>query len=492
MVNELPHKPGVYLYKDRLNRVIYVGKARDLHKRVSQYFHPSRRMGWDPKLKALMDSVYDFEVHVVRSEPEALLLEGKLIKDFRPRYNISFRDDKKFLLVKVNLNDAIPRFVLTRMKKDDGSRYFGPYAHSGALRSSLMLLKKKYHLRSCRAHTPGEREYKHCLDHAIKICSAPCVNKITMDEYKKNIIKACDALEGKNDELVTDLHAEMKDAAVRLDFEKAASLRDMIQDLQKTSKFTRKFARPLPRSINPKKDLSDLGDILGLEGPPRIIECFDISNISNTHIVASMVCFRDGFSEKNDYRRYRIRSVEIQNDFASMAEVIRRRYARVLIQQIRRPNLIVVDGGKGQISSALEELKKLGLDSIPLIGLAKEFEEIYRPFQPHPLQLPKDSGALKLLQRIRDEAHRFANGYHQLLLKKRVEESLLDEIPGISERKKIALLTKFGSIKRIKTFTPEEISTIDGISLRLARDIKTWLLRNSQDTFEADTPAPED
>lgn len=471
-----------------MNRAIYVGKARDLHKRVSQYFHPSRRHGWDVKLKALLDSIWDMEYYVVRSEPEALLLEGKLIKEFRPKYNISFRDDKKFLMVKVNLDDPIPRMIMTRIKKADGARYFGPFAHSGALRTTLQIITKRFQLRSCRAYEPGQNEYKHCLDHAIKICSAPCVGVISREDYHKNMILACEALEGNNQEILFELKEAMENAAAKMDFEKATELRNAIEDLKKTAKQTRKFERNLLNiTLDPERDLAELGKALGLPSPPAVMECFDISNISDTHIVASMVCFRDGKPSRDDYRRYRIQGVEGQNDFASMAEVIRRRYSRVLSQKIRKPNLIVVDGGKGQLGMALDELRKLGLSEIPLIGLAKEFEEIYRPGESLALRLPAESGALKMLQRLRDEAHRVANGYHQLLLKKRINESLLDDIPGVSQSRKANLLKSFGTISKIREATPEHIAQVEGVGKKLAGEIYDWFRKGSAGAIESNS-----
>ena len=326
-------KPGVYLMKDRLKRVIYVGKARDLRKRLAQYFMPSRRMTADLKTRALLDSIWDFEVHLVRNEPEALLLEGKLIKEFRPKYNVSFRDDKRFLLVKVNLSDAIPRFHLTRLKKEDGCRYFGPFAHAGALRTTLKWMKKRFGIRSCRALEPGELDYKRCMDHIIKNCSAPCIRRVSLEEYKARVLEACEFLEGQSQEMLKQIEEQMKKAAENLEFEKAAEMRNMLDDLRRTTRPTRRFTRgSLPTSIDPKADLQALADALLLPGPPTVMECFDISNISTTHIVASMVSFRNGVPDKSNYRRYRIRTVEGQDDFASMAEVVRRRYSRVLLE----------------------------------------------------------------------------------------------------------------------------------------------------------------
>jgi excinuclease ABC subunit C len=505
-LREVPHKPGVYLMKDRLRRVIYVGKARDLRKRLAQYFMPSRRMTADLKTRALLDSIWDFEVHLVRNEPEALLLEGKLIKEFRPKYNVSFRDDKRFLLVKVNLADAIPRFQLTRLKMEDGYRYFGPFAHAGALRTTLKWMKKRFGIRSCRVLEPGESDYKRCMDHIIKNCSAPCIRRVTLDDYKARVLEACEFLEGQSQEMLKQLEDQMKRAAENLEFEKAAELRNMLDDLRRTTRPARRFTRgSFPTSIDPKADLQALADALLLPGAPTVMECFDISNISTTHIVASMVSFRSGVPDKSNYRRYRIRTVEGQDDFASMAEVVRRRYSRVLLENrnaapelaefsqeavddsvariqrttperlVRLPDLIIVDGGKGQLNSACKELQRLGLQNVPIIGLAKEFEEVYRPGRPLPLQLPDDSGALQILQRIRDEAHRFANGYHQLLMKKRIAESVLDGCPGISENRKQALLKRFGSVERLRKASVAEIEQVDGISGKLAEVIFQFL-----------------
>src|SRR5437867_9144243 len=242
-LSQMPHKPGVYLMKDRFGTVIYVGKARDLRKRVSQYFHPSRRMGWDLKFMALVEAVHDVDVHVVRSEPEALLLEGKLIKEFHPRYNVSFRDDKRFLLLKVNLNDPIPRFTLTRLRTDDGARYFGPFAHSGALRNTLLLLRRQFNLRGCRPLTPTEADYKHCLYGNLKWCTAPCIGNVTREQYLEQVRAAGDFLDGQCEEMAGHLEAEMKKASTAQDFEKAAQLRDAITDLKKTTKKTTKYWR---------------------------------------------------------------------------------------------------------------------------------------------------------------------------------------------------------------------------------------------------------
>ena len=519
-VHEVPHKPGVYLMRDRFNRVIYVGKARDLRKRVSSYFLPSKLAVADLKTRAMLDAVWDFETHVVRSEAESVLLEGKLIKEYRPRYNISFRDDKRFLLVKVDLSEEWPRFRLARFKKDDSARYFGPYAHAGALRQTLNFMRKKFGVLTFGRGSPTERELKSST-YQVPVR----LSEITAEIYRQRVLEACEFLEGHSREMIAALEGEMRTAAGKMDFEKAAELRNMVSDLRNTTKPTRRFTRgSLPSTIDPMADVQALADALQLNRPPMVMECFDISNISTTHVVASMVCFRNGVPDKDNYRRYRVRTVQGQDDFASMAEVVRRRYSRVLLDAreanpeaadfsqeetgealeriqtqtlnaqrptfdvqsghqkfpapIRLPDLIIVDGGKGQLSSACRELQRLGLHELPIIGLAKEHEEIYRSGRALPLQLPEDSGALRLLQRIRDEAHRFANTYHQLLMKKRVGESILDDCPGVSQNRKNLLLRKFGSVNRLRKASVEEIAATEGIGPKLAEEVHRFLQRH--------------
>jgi excinuclease ABC subunit C len=494
-VHEVPHKPGVYLMRDRFNRVIYVGKARDLRKRVSSYFLPSKLAQADLKTRAMLDATWDFETHTVRSEAESVLLEGKLIKEYRPRYNVSFRDDKRFLVVRVDLSEEWPRFRLARFKKDDGSRYFGPYAHAGALRQTLNFMRKRFGVLTFGRGAPTERELKSST-YQVPVR----LSEISTEQYRERVAQACEFLEGKSREMIAALEEQMHKTAEKMDFEKAAELRDMIEDLRDTTKPTRRFTRgSLPSTIDPIADVQELAGALRLPHLPRIMECFDISNISATHVVASMVCFRDGVPDKDHYRRYRVRTVEGQDDFASMAEVVRRRYSRILLEAraanadtaefsqacptaesevqkyVRLPDLIIVDGGKGQLSAACRELQRLGLHELPIIGLAKEREEIYRPGRALPVRLPMDSGALRLLQRIRDEAHRFANAYHQLLMKKRVEESILDDCPGVSQNRKNLLLRRFGSVSRLRKAGVEEIASTEGIGRKLAEDVHRFL-----------------
>jgi excinuclease ABC subunit C len=506
-LRDVPHQPGVYLMKDRLGSIIYVGKALDLKRRLSSYFTPSRKTRANIKTRALMDSIHDFEIHIVRNEEESLLLEGKLIKDYRPRYNVAFRDDKRFLHAKIKLSDPFPRFSAVRTKKDDGARHFGPFPHSAALHDTLDWINRRFGLRVCRPVNPGEAEYRHCNADIIRNCSAPCIGRISGEDYRAKVEEACMILEGKGRKAIFDeLAEEMQAAAEALDFEKAATLRDVLDNIRKTLSPTRQFSRGrgLPTTVKPTEDLADLGEALGLSGPPRVMECFDISNVSSNHIVASMVRFTDGMPDNQNYRKYRIRTVTGQDDFASMAEVIFRRYSRILrenlgedtefsqeplIEAQRRlakegkakiilPDLVIVDGGKGQLSSAFKQLRALGLQELPIIGLAKQREEVFFPGESDPLLIPHDRGALKLLQRIRDEAHRFANGYNELLYRRRMKESALDDCPGMSPNRKDLLLKKFGSLARIRKAGPAEIAAIPGISEKFATSLLDFLNRN--------------
>ena len=503
--------------RDRLDRVIYVGKARDLRKRLSSYFMPSRKRTADLKTRALIQSIWDFDIHVVRNEPESLLLEGKLIKEYRPKYNVSFRDDKRFMLLKVHPGERFPRFQLVRMRKEDGAKYFGPFPHSSAVRTTLEFMNRTFGLRTCRPMVPGEQDYKHCNDDVIRNCSAPCIGEVDEAQYMQRIEQACAFLDGDSKEHLAEIESQMIKASEQQDFEKAARYRDMIDNLKKTlgpmRSFTRGRGLPMNKrgaNIKPLEDVAELQEALGMDTPPLVMECFDISNISNTYSVASMVRFKDGSPDNQNYRRYRIKTVKGQDDFASMAEVVRRRYSRILLEgrkaqgeeaadatqespidamrrigseiendkktkYVRLPDLVIVDGGKGQLSSAFAELRRLGLQELPIVGLAKEREEIYRPGESEPIVLSHDTGALKLMQRIRDEAHRFANGYHQILMKRRISESILDDCPGISKTRKAALLKKFGSVARMRKASEEQLAEISGVSKKLASEIFDFL-----------------
>lgn len=503
-----PHRPGVYLMKGEGGRVIYVGKAKDLHRRLANYFSPSRATLENSKTRALIAAIADFDYYEVRNEQESLILEQKLIKEYRPHYNVQLRDDKRYLLLRASRQDALPRFSMVRLRKDDGARYLGPFVHSAALRETVEWLNRRFRLRTCTCRHPGEEQYRHCHDDEIRSCSAPCIGRISEEDYRAQFDAALGLLEGRNrKEHLDALTAEMTAAAESLDFEKAARLRDIRENILKTLEPARRFSRgmaDLPGTVNPDADLAELAEALGMESPPEVMECFDISNLSDNHIVASMVRFTHGRPDNAAYRRYRIRGVEGQNDFASMLEVVRRRYSRIVNESsllfqkpeeadtytwlrqlsergkapITVPQLVVVDGGKGQLSVACEVLAEIGLGKMPVVGLAKRDEEIYVPGNSEPIVLSPDSGALRLLQRLRDEAHRFANNYNELLVRRRVRESKLDAFPGMTPHRKELLLKRFHTVPRLKARSPEEIAGIPGISRVWAERFCRWLAEN--------------
>ena len=500
-----PHRPGVYLMKGSGGGIIYVGKAKDLHRRLANYFSPSRATLENSKTRALIAAIEDFDYYEVRNDQEALILEQKLIKEYRPHYNVQLRDDKRYLLLRASRQEELPRFSLVRLRKDDGARYIGPFVHSTALKETVEWLNHRFRLRTCTCRHPGEEQYRHCHDDVIRCCSAPCIGRISAEEYRANFETALGLLEGRGrKEHLDALTQEMMDAAEALDFERAAQLRDVRENIIKTLEPARRFARgmsDLPGTVNPDEDLAELATALGMPTPPAVMECFDISNLSDNHIVASMVRFTNGRPDNKAYRRYRIRGVDGQNDFASMLEVVRRRYSRIVnessalfdkpegmgtyawLQQLSAegkapitvPDLVVVDGGKGQLATAMQVLTEVGLTDMPVVGLAKRDEEIYFPHQSEPLVLSRESGALRLLQRLRDEAHRFANNYNELLVRRRVRESRLDAYPGMTPKRKELLLARFRTLTNLRSRTPEEIAELPGISRAWAEKFCTWL-----------------
>lgn len=503
-----PHRPGVYLMKGDGGGIIYVGKAKDLKRRLSNYFSPSRATLENSKTRALIAAIEDFDYYEVRNDQEALILEQKLIKEYRPHYNVQLRDDKRYLLLRASRQEELPRFSLVRLRKDDGARYIGPFVHSTALKETVEWLNHRFRLRTCTCRHPGEEQYRHCHDDVIRQCSAPCIGRVSAEEYRAQFDAALALLEGgARKEHIDALTQEMMEASEALDFERAARLRDIRENILKTLEPARRFTRgtpDLPGTVNPEQDLAELGAALGMAQPPAIMECFDISNLSDNHIVASMVRFTNGKPDNKAYRRYRIRGVEGQNDFASMLEVVRRRYSRIVNESaalfdkpaevgtyawlkqlsaegnapITVPDLVVVDGGKGQLAIAVDVLAEVGLGDMPVIGLAKRDEEVYFPQESEPLVLNKDSGALKLLQRLRDEAHRFANNYNELLVRKRVRESKLDAFPGMTPKRKELLLARFHTVPGIRARSAADIAELPGISKAWAEKFASWLQDN--------------
>lgn len=580
----LPDKPGVYIMKDEKGRIIYVGKAVILKNRVRSYFQASRNHS--PKVRALVEKIFDLEYIITSSEVEALILECNLIKKHHPKYNISLKDDKTYPYIKVTTNEEYPRIHVTRKVLKDGARYFGPFTSAGAVHETIKLLKKLFPLRSCRRMDAP----RPCLQHHIKRCLAPCGGKVDSKDYNKMIQAVCLFLEGRSDDVVKSLKFRMEQAAENLEFEQAALLRDQLAAIEKIVEkqnivtgsgdqdiigmarsvigtcvqvffvrsgkmtgrdhflmtgsdeetdenvleaFIKQYysqAAFIPREIllpfevnesqlieewlyalkggkvllevpkrGTKKDLiematgnaaivleekmklrqdkddsaeealAELGRYLGLSAPPLRMECFDISHIQGAETVASMVVFENGVPNKNEYRRFKLQTVEGKpDDFKSMQEVVLRRYGE-LTEPL--PDLIIIDGGKGQLNSALEVIRGVGLEDTPVIGLAKEFEHIFQEGENDPLILPRNSQALYLMQRIRDEAHRFAITYHRKLRSKRNLVSVLDNIQGIGEKRRKALWDHFGSIKKIKEASIEELAAVPQMNIRTAEAV---------------------
>ena len=475
-VRHLPDKPGVYLMKDRLGRIIYVGKAKALKKRVSSYFTPSRAMTLHPKIRALIEMIADFDTIEVKSEPEALLLEGKLIKQWKPKYNTDFTDDKRFLLVRVDLTQELPRFTLTRFKKDDRSRHFGPFAHSGLLRKTLAQMRRQFGILLGDAtpqKLPGGRWQ---LYDDVRQELYGFANETTADDYRRRVDDACAFLDGKSREWLAALRAEMLAAAEKHEFEKAAELRDIVFALEKTLAKPRTFERSDPSSPEIGAEASRLlGEALSLKQTPRTLECFDISHISGTFVVASMVHFADGRPDKDNYRRFQIKSFMGNDDFRALEEVVGRRYHRLRDEGKPMPDLVVIDGGRGQIGAALKAFAALDIEPPALIGLAKKHETIIFSDERAPLNLPLNSPALNLLQRLRDEAHRFANTYNADLRSKKIRESVLDDFPGLGPVRRAALLAHFGSIDRLRAASEEQLAEVPGFGPRMAAELHAFL-----------------
>lgn len=487
-LERLSNRPGVYLMRDRLGRVIYVGKARALARRVRSYFQPARYSQLDPKTRALVDSAADIECHPARNEAEALLLEGKLIKQYKPRYNVLFRDDKRFLLLKLT-RDPFPRFVLTRLEKPDGCRYFGPFPNAAALRNTLDYLRRAFHLRSCLSADPNERDYRHCHNDILQHCAAPCVGRVSRDEYARWIARACLVLEGKDVDALLEMEEEMRKAAAAKEFERAAALRDALHDLRTTVKSSRaRFRRDMPVRAGSEEEIADLAHALDLARPPRVIEGFDISHIHGRHAVGAMVQFVAGRPARANYRHFTIRGDEeapgasselgaaeaLNDDVAAIREIVGRRYARLLREGKPLPDLVLIDGGKGQLNAAVAAMETAGI-RLSVAGLAKQEEEIFLLGRLNPIRLPANAPALHLLQRVRDESHRFANSRHEAWRRKQIRNSILDDFPGIGERRKQALLRRFGSVKILREATVEAVMEVEGFGRSSAEKLLRFL-----------------
>lgn len=429
----LPKSAGVYLMKDHKGVVLYVGKAGSLPDRVSSYFVPSADPG--PNKRAMLELVHDFEHLECDGEWEALLTENRLIKDIRPRFNVRLVDDKTFPYLAVTLREDFPRVLVTRnpgAAELKGARIIGPFVSAGSLRGAIKLLQRVFKYRTCALDIidgdEKNRFFRPCLLHAIGQCTAPCAARISKDAYREDIDRFLRFLGSRRSDVLREMTAEMKQAAAALDFERAAMLRDQVRAIEKLDERGTRRDRWQPETeslhLDPRKGLKSLQKTLGLDHPIRCLEAIDIAHLGGGETVGSKVCFVDGRPFKNEYRRYRIRSVaegraEGGDDYAAIREVVSRRYREAGAGHELYPDVILIDGGLGQLHAALEAFGQLGVRPPMVISLAKKEELIYMQDRAAPLRLSRDHLGLRLCQSIRDEAHRFAQHYHHVLRRKR-------------------------------------------------------------------------
>ena len=581
---QLPTKPGVYMFKDSSNRIIYVGKAKNLRNRVRSYFQEGRLV--DAKTRAMVSHIYDLEYIIVDTEDEAFILEDTLIKRHKPKYNILLRDDKTYPYIRIT-NEEFPRIFSTRRVVRDGSKYFGPYSDVSTMKALLRFIRNIFFVRSCQLNLTEEsiakNKFRLCLDYHIHKCEGPCVGYVSKEQYSNNIKKAIQILNGRTKDLEKQMQDEMDSLSEQMKYEEAAAVRDrlnklhdfankqkivssdlidrdvfglfrsnefacsvvfivregkligrkhfIIKDAQNsenseilqrtleswylerdflpkeiflptepldleylTDWLSKRFNHSLTISIPQSGEKAKLVQMansnaeqilieylnaiemrekiipravqslqrdLRLKRPPMHIECFDNSHIQGTDLVSSMVVFEGGKPKKSEYRKFKNETVLRNDDFAAMKEAVRRRYTRVMNENKQLPDLIIIDGGKGQLNIAYEVLEELQIaDKVPIIGLAKRLEEIFIPGQSESIQLPKSSSSLILLQHIRDEAHRFAITYHRKLRGKRTLQTELMAIPGIGKKRAEQLLQHFGSVKRVYDATKEELREV--------------------------------
>ena len=457
--------------RDRRGVIIYVGKAKNLRRRVGSYFRPGARHA--PKVRSMVDTVYDFEVVTVKNEAESLLTEAALIKKYKPRFNILMRDDKRYLALRADPTDEWPRFTCCRIVRDDGARYFGPFPSSPVVRAAKDFVEKRWGMRECDAIRPDEECHRHCLADVIRTCSAPCLGRITREEYAARFEEACEFLEGRRPEVFAEVEAKMRAAAEKGDYETAARLRDTVFALKEMTKAHFIRRSPHMREEDARRGIEELAEALGLPAPPRTIECADISNLFGTDSVASLVVARDGLPDGRYYRHFRIKTVVGADDPLSMAEVVRRRYGpdSTLLATSPRADLFVCDGGITQLRAARAAFAEIGVEDIPTIGLAERQEEVVFDDGRDNLLLPRDSQALFVLTRLRDEAHRFAITYHRNLRERHIRESVLDEVPGIGKAKKAKLLRAFRSIYGIAKASAAEIADAAGVNALTAEAV---------------------
>ncbi len=425
-VKTFPTTPGVYLMKDDRGTVIYIGKAKNLRSRAGSYF--LKEAAENIRTSELVKHIADLDFIPCETEVDALLREARLVKDIRPRFNKDLKDGKSFPYLQIRVREEFPRVEITRTPRRKGVKLYGPFTSVGSLRAAVQVLQRVLQFRTCTLDLSSKEErwrwFRPCLLHSIRQCTAPCNFRVSREDYRRQIRKLMFVLEGKKPRLIRRMVKEMAAASAALQFEKAGRIRDEIADLRRLELRgdVDKDVQPEVFPLDPKKGLVGLRKVLGLAKTPRSIEGVDIAHLSGRETVASLVSFLDGLPFKDAYRRYKIKSVEGVDDFASIREVITRRFKRLHDDEGVFPDILLIDGGKGQLNAALDAFRLLGIDPPVVISLAKQEEEIFRPGESESIKLSRHSAALRLLQYVRDEAHRFAQHYHHILRRKKLTE----------------------------------------------------------------------
>jgi excinuclease ABC subunit C len=426
-VKLFPTSPGVYLMKDIQGRVVYVGKAKNLKNRASHYF--TQAAADDARTCDLVKLIADVDFIATDSDVDALLMEARLVKDIQPRFNIDLKDDKSFPYLQIRVREEFPRVEFTRTPRRRGVKLYGPFTSAKSLRLAINVLQRVFKFRTCsldiKTSDPRWRWFRPCILHSIHQCTAPCNFRVTKEDYRRQIRSLRMVLAGKKVKLLAEMDKEMKEASAALQYERAARLRDEIDALQNLGRRgdVDKDVQPQVFFLEPKKGLVGLRKALGLPQTPRTIEGIDIAHLGGNETVASLVTFIDGLPFKPTYRRYRIRSVSGVDDFASIREVVTRRFRWRKNDEQVFPDILLIDGGKGQLNAAQEAFQVINREPPALISLAKREEEIFRPGESESVRLGRHAAALRLLQYVRDEAHRFAQHYHHILRRKKLEDN---------------------------------------------------------------------
>lgn len=478
-VRGFPDRPGVYLMRDEKGEIIYVGKAKSLKKRVSSYFRHSNFAS--PRLRKLVETIRDISTMRTESEIEALILENRLIKLYQPFFNVDLKMNERYAYIKIT-PEKHPRIMVTRVKMDDGAVYIGPYVRVAEVRALLRLVERYLPLRSCGGEEARPQGGRPCMKYSLGRCLAPCCGYCTENEYRDRVADVVLLLQGHGAELVERLRKRMDKAAREMKFEEAARIRDTIRAIWRVSRQQHTMPDIPSGQDNFFEVLGDMQRAFGLPILPWRIDGFDISHSAGEYTVGVAVVFEQGYPNPSLYRKFNIRSVEGIDDFRSMKETLTRRYARCLEGQEPLPQLILIDGGPIQLEFAIQALDDLNIHNIPIISLAKEFEEVYLPNQKEPIRLDHTDPVLRLLQHVRDESHRFAITSHRARRGKSLRRSKIEEVPGIGKAKAAMLITKFGSVRAIMNTPAEELAAAPGIGPALAKRILARLNENVERT----------